>query len=90
VLFVMLAPGYALTTELNARLRAVIRDQLSPRHAPDRVISVPEIPYTLTGKKCEVPVRRILEGWPPQDVGSDGALRTPGLLEQFAIYRRRA
>ena len=90
VLFVELAPGCELTPELESRVRAAIRQQLSPRHAPDRIIVVPEIPYTLTGKKCEVPVKRILEGRAAQDVSSDGALRTPGLLEQFAAYRRPA
>lgn len=86
VLFVMLAPGHELTGLLAERLRAEIRTQLSPRHVPDRIIKIKDIPYTLTGKKCEIPVKRILEGATPQEVASPGALRNPGSLEQFLAH----
>ena len=51
---------------------------------PDRIIEVPDIPYTLNGKKCEVPVKRILLGAAPADVADAGALRNPSSLQFFA------
>src|SRR5690606_33160137 len=63
LLFVVLREGTPeVTDELRSRLRTALREALSPRHLPDEVIAVPEIPRTLSGKKLEVPVKRILEG----------------------------
>lgn len=65
-LFVHLAPGATLDDDLRARIKATIREELSPRHVPDEVIEVPAIPHTLTGKRIEVPIKRLLQGapWP--------------------------
>ena len=62
LLFVVLRPGIELDDELDARIKRALRTSLSPRHAPDTVVAVPAIPRTLTGKKLEVPVKRILTG----------------------------
>ena len=61
-LFVQLADGAVLDDALRDRIRAAIRAQLSPRHVPDEVIAVPGVPHTLTGKRIEVPVKRLLQG----------------------------
>ena len=73
--------------ELDGRIRAALRHELSPRHVPDRIITVPALPHTLNGKKVEVPIRRILLGAEPSDVVSLDALADPeafgGLLEEI-------
>ncbi len=63
-LFVHLAPGAVLDDALLGRIKQAIREQLSPRHVPDEVIEVPGVPHTLTGKRIEVPVKRLLQGTP--------------------------
>ena len=86
LLFVVLRPGIELDAELEARITGALRTALSPRHAPDAVVAVPAIPRTLTGKKLEVPVKRILTGAKVSDVASSDALVEPGSLEPFAEY----
>lgn len=83
LLFVVPAPDAAVDDELHARIRAALRDQLSPRHVPDTIVSVPGIPRTLTGKKLEAPVKRILRGEPPERVASRDSLTDPGALDPF-------
>ncbi|WP_328324435.1 acetoacetate--CoA ligase [Streptomyces sp. NBC_00455] len=61
-LFVHLAPGTRLDDGLRLRIKQTIREQLSPRHVPDDIIEVPGVPHTLTGKRIEVPVKRLLQG----------------------------
>ncbi|WP_455362613.1 acetoacetate--CoA ligase [Streptomyces sp. SYSU K21746] len=61
-LFVHLAEGATLDDGLRARIKQTIREQLSPRHVPDEIIEVPGVPHTLTGKRIEVPVKRLLQG----------------------------
>ena len=61
-----------------------LRTALSPRHAPDRVVQVPAVPRNLTGKKLELPVKRILQGSPVAAVASVDALHDPGCLDPFA------
>ncbi len=82
-LFVVLAPDVALDPALIAAIRLRIRDTVSPRHVPDLVMAVSEIPKTLSGKKLEVPVKRILQGMRPSDVVSLEAVQNPEALEQF-------
>jgi len=83
MLFVVAKEGHAQTPDLARTIGTVIRDQLSPRHVPDEVHFVPAIPRTLTGKKLEVPVKRILSGTPAAKVANDGALANPGSLATF-------
>jgi acetoacetyl-CoA synthetase len=82
VLFVVLEPGTDLSV-VTAHLRAAIRTQLSPRHVPGMVIAVPSVPRTLNGKKCEVPVKRILAGAPVDTAVSRDALADPEGFEAF-------
>jgi acetoacetyl-CoA synthetase len=77
--------------ELRATVTEAIRSQLSPRHVPDEIIIAPAIPRTLTGKKLEVPVKRILAGAPVEAVSAPGAVDKPDALrwfEQFGRSRR--
>jgi acetoacetyl-CoA synthetase len=80
--FLVLADGADLA-ELRSRLSVELRSRLSPRHVPDRFVAVGEIPRTLNGKKCEVPVKRILAGAPPERAVSLDALRNPDSLSPF-------
>jgi acetoacetyl-CoA synthetase len=91
LLFVQLAPGRELSAELEQAVRERIRRDLSPRHVPDAVAAVPAIPRTHTGKRLEVPIKRLLTGLPVQDVLSPAALADPSSMapfERFAAARR--
>jgi acetoacetyl-CoA synthetase len=83
LLFVVLAEGYALDEDLVHRLSAALRAQLSPRHMPDQVRVVPGVPRTLSGKKLEVPVRKILLGTPIDQAANRDALANPEVLDHF-------
>ena len=91
MLFVAPAPGVMLDDELRARIAAALRRQLSPRHAPDRIVGVAAIPRTLNGKKMEVPVKRLLTGAPMSAAASEGAMADPqslaALVEAFRSGR---
>ena len=80
--FLVLAPGHTLP-EVEADLRTALREQLSPRHVPNRFIVVAAVPRTLNGKKCEVPVKKILAGTPAERAISVDALREPEALKVF-------
>jgi acetoacetyl-CoA synthetase len=88
ILFVVLAPPASLEDDLQARIARALRTQLSPRHVPDLITAVPAIPTTLTGKKLEAPVKRILLGAAPDEVASRDALRDPEALDTFAALAR--
>ena len=83
ILYVMPAAGCELDDDLAARLRAALRSQLSPRHVPDEIHQVPGIPRTLSGKKLEVPVRKILLGTEPERAADPNALANPEVLAYF-------
>ena len=90
LLFVVPA-GEKLTEEDIARIRSAIRSELSPRHVPDRIVPIAEVPRTHTGKKLEVPVKRLLAGVPLERAVSKGAVANPDALEPFiAAGARRA
>ena len=80
--FLVLAEGVTLD-DVEPVLRTALRKELSPRHVPDRFVEVDEIPRTLSGKKCEVPVKRILAGADPEKAVSRGALKNPDALAPF-------
>jgi acetoacetyl-CoA synthetase len=82
-LFVVLRPGVTLDEELVGRIRRRVREDCSPRHVPDRVMQIEEVPRTLSGKVLEVPVKRILMGAPAGEAASMGSLANPGALEYF-------
>lgn len=88
-LFVVLAVGQALDDDLAGKIKKTLASSLSPRHVPDVLLAVQDIPKTLTGKKLEVPVRRILEGAAAQEVTSAGTLANPASVEEFVRIARR-
>jgi acetoacetyl-CoA synthetase len=77
-----------LDEPLRAKIAGRLREQLSPRHVPDAIVAVPAVPRTLTGKKLEAPVKRILRGEPADRVASRGALADPGAIDAFVAYAR--
>ena len=83
VLFVVLAEGVDFDDELRDTIARSLLEQLSPRHVPDAIHPVPAIPRTMTGKKLETPVKRILRGTPVEQVASRDALLDPTALDPF-------
>jgi acetoacetyl-CoA synthetase len=89
VLFVVLDDGTELDS-VRDELRTRIRRNLSPRHVPDDVVAIPEVPRTLNGKKCEVPVKRVLAGIPLERAVSPGALQNATAMDPFITYATTA
>jgi acetoacetyl-CoA synthetase len=87
-LFVTLAGGRVLDDTLEEEIRDGLRREYTPRHVPDRIIQVQQIPATLTGKKMEVPVRRILLGMAPEAAANVNAMANPAALDEFIRYAR--
>jgi acetoacetyl-CoA synthetase len=83
ILYVVPAAGHALDDALAARIRSALRHELSPRHVPDEIRQVPGIPRTLSGKKLEVPVRKMLLGTPPAQAADPDSLANPEVLASF-------
>ena len=82
-LFVVLRPGAALDDDLAAQIKRSIRDQCSPRHVPNEIFQISEVPRTLSGKALEVPVKRILTGTPADQAASRDSLANPESLDFF-------
>ncbi|MGA8987219.1 acetoacetate--CoA ligase [Aeromicrobium sp.] len=87
LLFVVLAEGAVLDDSLTRTISAALRSQLSPRHVPDAIHPVALLPRTLSGKKLEVPVKKILQGVSIQDAAAKGALADPTALDVFVTNR---
>ncbi|OBF53175.1 acetoacetate-CoA ligase [Mycobacterium sp. 852002-53434_SCH5985345] len=87
-LFVTLADGAELDDGLRSRIVAAIRQHASPRHVPDDILAVPGIPRTLTGKRLEIPIKRILLGAAPGEAVQQSSIDRPELLDAFVAYRR--
>jgi acetoacetyl-CoA synthetase len=87
-LFVKLKKDQKLDEAIESRIRTQIRNEYSPRHVPDRIFQVTAIPYTLTGKKMEVPVRRILMGVPVEKAANRAAMANVASLEFFIDYAK--
>jgi acetoacetyl-CoA synthetase len=88
LLFVVLRPETELDEQLQHRIRAAVRAELSPRHVPDRIAAIAEVPRTLSGKKLEVPVKRVLAGVPLDQAVSEGALANPDAIHQVVALAR--
>jgi acetoacetyl-CoA synthetase len=86
VLFVHLSEGVELDDDLRTSIGRSLRTALSPRHVPDTIESVPSIPRTLTGKKLELPVKKILQGAERDDVVRLDALSDPRSINAFVAY----
>lgn len=87
-LFVVLADGGELSDELRDRINDTIRREVSPRHVPDEIIVAPAIPHTRTGKKLEVPIKKLFQGGDPAKVVERSAVDDPALLDWYATQRR--
>ncbi|MFI6015612.1 acetoacetate--CoA ligase [Streptomyces sp. NPDC051243] len=83
-LFVVPAAGVELDDTLRERIKEAIRTGASPRHVPDEILEVPGIPHTRTGKKLEVPVKRLLQGAPVEQVVNPAAVDAPDLIAYYA------
>jgi acetoacetyl-CoA synthetase len=88
-LFVVLREGTDLDDDLAARIRARVREDCSPRHVPDEVVAVEEVPRTLSGKVLELPVKKILMGTPPEQAASRDSLQNPAALDFFVSWAGR-
>ncbi|MFD1814834.1 acetoacetate--CoA ligase [Rhodococcus gannanensis] len=86
-LFVLLADGAVLDDALRERISAAIRNDVSPRHVPDAIIEAPGIPHTRTGKKLEVPVKRLMQGADADRVVDRSAVDSPELIAWYAARR---
>jgi acetoacetyl-CoA synthetase len=82
-LFVVMQEDVALSDEIKKKINTTIRSDYSPRHVPDEIIAVPDIPYTISGKKTETPVKKILMGKDPKEVVNAGALKNPQSMDFF-------
>jgi acetoacetyl-CoA synthetase len=87
-LFVKLSDTLTLNDELKEKICKKLRTECSPRHVPDEIIHIEDIPYTLTGKKLEIPVRKILLGMPVEKAANPGAMANPQSLDYFIEYSR--
>jgi acetoacetyl-CoA synthetase len=83
VLYLVLAPGASLDDALRAKIASLLRSALSPRHVPDEMHQVPGVPRTLSGKKLEVPVRKILTGTPVGEAADRDSLANPDVLAYY-------
>jgi acetoacetyl-CoA synthetase len=88
-LFVVLREGAVLDDDLAGRIRRSIRERCSPRHVPNDVFAIDEVPRTLSGKVLEVPVKRILMGTPAEQAASRDSLANPAALDYFTELAAR-
>jgi acetoacetyl-CoA synthetase len=88
-LFVKLRPGLKLTPEIEAKINSSLRREYTPRHVPEKIFQVDDIPMTLSGKKMEVPVRKILMGVAPEKAANKDTMANPQALDFFIDYARR-
>jgi acetoacetyl-CoA synthetase len=88
ILFVVMRES--LTDELAAEIRRRVREHCSPRHVPDRIVQIDEVPRTLSNKKLEVPVKKILLGAAPESAASRDSLANPAALDFFSEFSVRA
>jgi acetoacetyl-CoA synthetase len=89
ILFVVLEQGIALDEELTSKIKRAIREDCSPRHVPNEVLQIEQVPRTLSGKVLEVPVKRILMGTAPEQAASADSLANPAALDYFTALAKR-
>ena len=85
-LFVQLKPGLTLNDDIIQQIKIALRKDFSPRHVPDEVFQVDEIPYTMTGKKLETPVKKILMGFDLQKSVNRDSMRKPETIDYFIDF----
>lgn len=89
LLFVVPSEGHSVDASMEAAVASAIRGSLSPRFVPDRLIAAPGIPYTLSGKKQELPIKRLYAGWPVAKVINPDAIATPEVVPWYIEQARR-
>jgi len=82
-LFVTLAPGAVLNDDLKSRIKSALRAAYSPRHVPDQILEIPDVPYTISGKKMETPVKKILQRKPLDKAFNRDSMRNPEAMDFF-------
>jgi len=87
-LFVVMENGVELDDPLLRKIAATLSSDCSPRHVPDKVYAIAEVPYTLTGKKLEVPVKKLFLGTPAAKAMNTGAMANPQAMEFFVNFAR--
>ena len=87
-LFVVLRDGVELDEPMQKRIKLAIREALSARHVPDPIVACREIPRTLSGKKLELPVKRLLLGMPIEKVASKDAMANPASLDFYVEFAK--
>lgn len=85
-LFVVLEPGVGLDDSLRQHIAQALRTECSPRHVPDAIVEVPDIPYTISGKKMETPVKKILQKKPLEKAYNPDAMRNPEAMQFFIAF----
>jgi acetoacetyl-CoA synthetase len=88
-LFLVLREGATLDEDLKTRINNRLRRDVSPRHVPNEMLTIDEVPYTLSGKKMEVPIRKILLGMEVDQAANLGAMRNPQAINFFLEYARQ-
>jgi acetoacetyl-CoA synthetase len=88
-LFVVLSPGAELADELRNQIRRAIREQVSPRHVPDDIVPVEAVPSTVTGKRLEVPIKRLIQGVPPDKAVNRATVANPDVLDWYVDFAAR-
>lgn len=88
-LFVVLREGETLTDDLKTRIKQQLRATVSPHHVPDEILAIPEVPRTLSGKKLEVPIKKLLMGVPAEKAASRDALSNPQALTYFVEFAEK-
>lgn len=83
-LFVVPAPGHALDDALRQKIVTTLRTRLSPRHVPDEILEAPAVPHTLTGKRLEVPIKKLLRGTPLEKAANIASVDNPDALRWYA------
>ncbi|MDN5747692.1 MAG: acetoacetate--CoA ligase [Pseudonocardia sp.] len=85
-LFVVPAPGHALDDELKRRIVTTLRTRLTARHVPDEIVEAPAVPHTLSGKKLEVPIKKLLRGTPMERAANTSVVDDPDALHWYARF----
>ena len=88
-LFVVMQQGVDLSEEIKKKINSTIRSEYSPRHVPDEIIAVPDVPYTISGKKTEMPVKKVLMGKDAKTVVNAGSLRNPSSMDFFVALAKK-
>jgi acetoacetyl-CoA synthetase len=82
-LFVVMSTGAALDEALKQKIRTALRTEYSPRHVPDDILEVPDIPYTISGKKMETPVKKVLQRKPLEKAYNRDSMKNPEAMDYF-------